>query len=141
MVLDGATRREIAVALGWPLSTSKSRVNGLLWQARCKAELIPVAPGHVPMNYRRFTLDPRDCKACGTEFVPWRADQLFCGHTCRDAFHHRGRPCGGATPRECAECGGTFKPKRRGDARFCSYHCQQANRRARRAAERGRAVA
>lgn len=82
--------------------------------------------------------DLRPCDWCGTDFMPSRAPQIYCGHGCAakacwSRWHH-GETAVRTIP--CAECGAEFTTSRR-NGRFCqrrcavAYHARHDPRRAR----------
>jgi RNA polymerase sigma factor (sigma-70 family) len=107
MILDGATRAEVAAEYGIPVSTAKARVNGLLWRARCHVELA----GYLGVSPRLRPEARKRPRATATPRPP--------------------RPPQAA--RACDYCGGTFTPAAHAHAqRFCSDPCRVAEFRQRR---------
>jgi RNA polymerase sigma factor (sigma-70 family) len=97
MVLDGASHAEIGRAFGVAKRTMCRRINGLLWQARCAAELVPTwsiprrcGPG---ARVAQPPAEPRRCDECERPFTPKaRADAArFCSGHCRGVHWRRAK--------------------------------------------------
>ena len=69
------------------------------------------------------------CKACGQNFTPCHAVQIYCSRLCqkRDARNREIlHPTAGRPPSKCEYCGKEFIPKGTDRKRFCSRECWYA---------------
>jgi len=87
------------------------------WQRR-KAEIEKTRPVR---QRKRADRSPRPCELCGTVFTPppTHPHVRFCSKRCANRAK-----VAAFTPRVCAWCGKSFKP-RAGKQRFCSRRCRE----------------
>lgn len=102
------------------------------WQRR-KAEIEKTRPVR-PRQLVRADRSPRPCAFCGTVFAvdPKHLHARFCSRRCANRAK-----VAAFTPRVCAWCGKSFKP-RAGKQRYCSASCRDGAKLVREKAARAR---
>lgn len=105
------------------------------WQRR-KAEIEKTRPVR-PRPLTRADRSPRPCAFCGTVFAvnPKHPHARFCSQRCANRAK-----VAAFTPRVCAWCGQSFKP-RAGKQRYCSAACRDGAKLGREKAARARKAA
>jgi DNA-directed RNA polymerase specialized sigma24 family protein len=98
LVMDGLNSAEIAREMGIPRSSAYYRARGLIWDARCRADLArhldcpPTSPAARPETARPPRARAAECEYCGDAFAASRTGrtQRYCKNACRlRAFRER----------------------------------------------------